>query len=86
LPTGVLTTGGRTPEVPANVVLHAGWFDDTLPVFLAGTPGPVRFANIDCDLYSSTRSVLTALAGRIRPGTILVFDRLIARRSASCQP
>jgi tetratricopeptide (TPR) repeat protein len=80
-PAGVLTAGGDLPEVPANVTLHAGWFEDSLPPFLAAHAGPVRFANIDCDIYSSTRTVLRALAERIRPGTILLFDELIGNRS-----
>jgi tetratricopeptide (TPR) repeat protein len=80
-PAGVLTAGGDLPEVPANVTLHAGWFEDSLPPFLAAHSGPLRFANIDCDIYSSTRTVLRALAERIRPGTILLFDELIGNRS-----
>jgi thioredoxin-like negative regulator of GroEL len=78
---GVLTTGGELPAVPANVTLHAGWFEDSLPPFLAAHSGPLRFANIDCDIYSSTRTVLRALADRIRPGTILLFDELVGNRS-----
>ena len=80
-PAGVLTTGGDLPEVPDNVTLHAGWFEDSLPPFLAAHPGPLRFANIDCDIYSSSRTVLWALAGRIRPGAILLFDELVGNRS-----
>jgi tetratricopeptide (TPR) repeat protein len=80
-PAGVLTTGGDLPEVPANVTLHEGWFEDSLPPFLAAHPGDLRFANIDCDIYSSTRTVLWALAERIRPGTILLFDELVGNRS-----
>ena len=30
--------------------------------------------HVDCDLYSSTKTVLDALAGRIRAGTVIVFD------------
>jgi hypothetical protein len=63
------------------VRLHAGWFEATLPEFLATEPGPLRFANIDCDIYSSTVTVLTALAGRIVPGTVLVFDEFIGNRT-----
>ena len=38
---------------------------------------PIGFANIDCDLYSSTRDVLEALQPRIIKGTILAFDEYI---------
>jgi len=78
---GVLTTGEELPVVADGVHLHPGWFEKTLPAFLAVQPGPVRFANIDCDIYSSTRTVLTALAGRIGPGTVLVFDEFVGNRS-----
>ncbi len=77
---GVMTTGSNLPPVPENVRLYAGWFEDTLGPFLAEHPGPVRLVNIDCDIYSSTCTVLTALTGRIRPGTILVFDEYIGNR------
>jgi len=80
-PAGVLTAGGELPKVPANVALHAGWFEDSLPPFLAAHPGPLRFANIDSDIYSSARTVLWALADRIRPGTILLFDELVGNRT-----
>jgi tetratricopeptide (TPR) repeat protein len=76
-PRGSYSTGGVLPAVPANVRLHAGWFENTLPPFLASNPGPVRFANIDCDLYESTATVLGLLADRIVPGSVLVFDECI---------
>jgi hypothetical protein len=37
----------------------------------------VSFVNIDCDLYSSTRTVLRALSNRIVEGTTLYFDEMI---------
>jgi tetratricopeptide (TPR) repeat protein len=78
---GVLTTGSRLPDVPANARLHAGWFEDSLPPFFAAHPGPLRFANIDSDIYSSACTVLAALEDRLRPGSILVFDEFIGNRS-----
>jgi len=74
---GAYSTHGEQPHVPANVKLHVGWFDATLPVFLKETAGPLRFANVDCDLYSSTKIGLDELAPRIGPGTVLVFDEYI---------
>ncbi|HYG88822.1 MAG TPA: tetratricopeptide repeat protein [Azospirillum sp.] len=80
-PPGVLSTGRQLPAVRPNVALHAGWFEDTLPAFLAAHAGLVRFVNVDSDIYSSAKTVLTALAGRIRPGTVLVFDEFIGNRT-----
>ena len=76
-PAGSYTTKGVLPDVPDNVILHAGWFADTLPGFLDEFSGPVRFMNIDCDLYRSTRTVLELLGERIIPGTVIVFDEYI---------
>ncbi len=76
-PKGVYSTEGELPDVPANVTLHQGLFEETLPGFLKAHDGPVRFCNIDCDLYASTVTVLDALAPRIQPGTVLVFDEYL---------
>ena len=76
-PKGSYTTRGEIPKVPSNVQLLAGWFEDTLPKFLEAHPGNVRFVNIDCDIYSSTKTVLDQLAPRIMPGSVIVFDEYI---------
>ena len=72
-PTGSFAVQAK-PNVRKNVVLVEGLFQDTLPLFLQQHPGPVSFLHIDCDLYSSTQTVLQALASRIQPNTIIVFD------------
>ena len=74
---GAFSTHGDRPELPPNVKLHVGWFDATIPVFAQDYAGPVRFMNIDCDLYSSTKVVFDQLSSRIGPGTVLVFDEYI---------
>jgi hypothetical protein len=66
--------GGRLPRVPENVALHKGWFSDTLPGWTAANDGAIAFLHVDCDVYSSTREVLTALVGRLQQGTVIVFD------------
>jgi len=65
---------GKPPKVETNVELVVGWFNETLPVFLDQNPGPFGFIHIDCDIYSSTKQVFDLVAGRIVPGTIIVFD------------
>lgn len=62
------------PQVAPNVELVVGWFDRTLPQFLDAHPGPVSIVHIDCDLYSSTQTVLAQLRDRLVPGTIILFD------------
>jgi hypothetical protein len=66
--------GGKLPHVPPNVVLHKGWFSETLPRWREQISGPVAFVHIDCDLYSSTVEILEGLADRFQRGTIIVFD------------
>jgi predicted O-methyltransferase YrrM len=68
------STGGKLPRVPANVVLHKGWFSETIPKWCGEVAGPVAFIHVDCDLYSSTVDVLEALRERMQPGTVIVFD------------
>jgi len=66
--------GGRLPKVPANVVLHKGWFNETLEPWCRLVPGPVAFIHIDCDLYSSTRDIFNGLRDRMQVGTVILFD------------
>jgi hypothetical protein len=72
---GKFGRGGKLPEVPANAELHKGWFDATLPAFLAEHPGEdVGLLHVDCDIYSSTVTVLRGLGERLKPGAVIVFD------------
>jgi methyltransferase family protein len=71
-PAGTFTMDGL-PDVP-GAELVVGIFDDTLPGFVAGHPGPVAFLHVDCDLYSSTKTVLDLVGPRLYPGSIIVFD------------
>ena len=72
---GAYSTAGRLPRGRGQRrACIAGWFEDTLPPFLAAHPGPIRLLHIDCDLYSSTRTVLEAADARLVAGSVLVFD------------
>jgi hypothetical protein len=71
---GRFDTGGKLPEVRPNVKLHKGWFSETLPRFVRENPGPVAFLHVDCDLYSSTKTIFEYLGDRIVPGTVILFD------------
>ncbi|MEV0677144.1 class I SAM-dependent methyltransferase [Actinosynnema sp. NPDC050436] len=71
-PAGMFTVDDL-PDVP-GAELVVGWFDETLPGFLAEHPGPVTFLHVDCDLYSSTKTVLDHVGPRLVPGSVVVFD------------
>jgi len=77
LPQGSYSTKGELPQVPPEVHLHVGLFESSLPGFLAAHPGAVRFMNVDCDLYSSTATVLELVAPRIVSGTVIAFDEYL---------
>jgi hypothetical protein len=68
------TFAGKLPPVLGNVTLIKGWFNETLPAFLAANEGDVALLHVDCDLYSSTKCIFDLLAGRIKSGTVIVFD------------
>lgn len=62
------------PEVPDNVTLINGWFDETLPGFAAELAEPVRLVHVDCDLYSSTRTILETLRDHFADDCVVIFD------------
>lgn len=66
---------GKVPKFEEpNVRLVRGWFNETLPAFLARYSGPVRFLHMDCDLYSSAATVFAHVGPRIVSGTVILFD------------
>ena len=73
-PRGTYSLGGGLPRVRSNVRLIKGWFEETLPKFVKDHAEPCAFIHIDCDLYSSTKTVLNHLGEKMIPGTIIVFD------------
>lgn len=54
-----------------NIELVVGLYEDSLPSFPKRT---VAFMHIDCDLYSSTKTVFKHFGEHIIPGTVIVFD------------
>jgi predicted O-methyltransferase YrrM len=65
---------GVKPDVRENVELVQGWFDETLPGFMKKLTEPVALAHIDCDIYSSTVTVLELITPALREGSVISFD------------
>lgn len=65
-------TGGRMPEI-SGVIIFKGWFSETIPQYKK-IAKPISLLHIDCDLYSSTKDVLSGLNDFIVRNTIIVFD------------
>lgn len=57
-----------------NIKLHVGLFEDTLPKFIKLLDCKIAFAHIDCDIYSSTRTVLNLIIPNLAAGAVLLFD------------
>jgi hypothetical protein len=51
-----------------------GLFSDTLPSTNWQNIGPIGLVHIDCDLHSSTMTVLNHIGPLLNPGTYIVFD------------
>ena len=62
------------PYFESNVIVHKGWFNETLPGFIEKYQSPLAFLHIDCDLYSSTKTVFDFLNKQIVKDTIILFD------------
>jgi hypothetical protein len=75
---GHFSLEGNLPQVLSNVSLVKGWFDETLPRFLADHPNqPMSFIHLDADTFESTTLLLAHLADRIVKGTIIVLDEYL---------
>jgi hypothetical protein len=73
-PQGKFDTKGSMLQIDdPRVVLHVGWFHETLPDFVLPQHDRLLL-HIDADLYSSAKYVLETLKDDIRPGTIILFD------------
>jgi len=70
------------PELDKNKIqIIEGLFKDSLPTFLVEHEEKICFIHIDCDLYSSTKTVLELLKDRIVRGTIIAFDEYFDHNS-----
>ena len=64
------------PKVASNVVLKIGWFDETLPLFLEEIEqtDTIALLHIDCDLYSSTKTVFDNVGPLLKIGSVIIFN------------
>lgn len=83
---GHFDLAGSTPEVPSNVTLVKGFFDETLEPWLKNNRGPISLLHIDCDLYSAARYILFSLNDQIQSGTIIIFDELCDWKDSGVYP
>ena len=72
-----------TPEVTRDLfaacglpppALHIGAFSETVSRAVPAEVAAVALVHVDCDLYESTRDVLSALAPALQDGAMVMFD------------
>ena len=69
---------GVLPDMPDNVKLYKGWFDDSLPIWVENVkPETISLLRVDCDIYSSTKTIFETLGKFLKPGSWICFDELI---------
>jgi hypothetical protein len=74
LPQGAFDLAGRLPRTRPNVTLLPGWFNDTLPGFLAAHDQNIALLHLDCDTCEATAYVLSQIRGRLTQRSILILD------------
>lgn len=70
------TEARRNGIAPEEMTLVPGYYSDTLDKgsYAGPLPGDIALAYIDCDLFSSTMSVLRFLKPRLKHGMVIAFD------------
>lgn len=80
---GGFNNNGIIPEIfedvrqNNDVDFYVGLFEDTIPQYIEKEAQPIAFLHVDCDLYSSAKTVLYSLRDYIVPGTIIRFDEWV---------
>lgn len=75
---GHFNVNGNLPKINnPNITFIKGFFENTLPEFIKNYNGKVSMIHIDCDIYSSTKTILDYMKEYISTDIVLVFDELI---------
>jgi hypothetical protein len=78
---GYFSTKGDVPKIE-GITFFKGWFEETIGNYIK-IAKPIGILHVDCDLYSSTKTVLYKLNDFIVPNTIIVFDEWVFNGSGS---
>lgn len=73
------TLDGNIPTLHKDIKLIKGWFNETLPIWLQeqNSNKPIGLLHIDCDLYSSTKTIFDTIGHLITHKTVIVFDEFL---------
>jgi hypothetical protein len=70
------------PPQIEGVEIVQGYFEESLTPELAARVGPVAFASLDADLYSSTLCALNWLTMLLDSGSLLLFDEFLGENES----
>lgn len=79
---GAFSTDGVIPDIE-DVKFFKGWFEDTIPKYLKEAD-IIALLHVDCDLYSSTKTIFNALHPYIKTGTLIAFDEWCYNFNPEC--
>ena len=73
---GSYSSEGKVPKIAGGEFV-AGHFDETLPLFFSKERPKASVINIDSDLYTSAKTVLTHAQKIIDESTVIIFDEFL---------
>ena len=79
---GDFSTNGEIPNIE-GIKFYKGWFEDTIGDYLKEADS-IALLHVDCDLYSSTKTIFNNLHPYIKKGTLIAFDEWCYNFSESC--
>ena len=77
LPDKAFSLDGKIPKVEKNVIIHKGYFNNTVEAFFNDNSDKISFMHIDCDLYSSAQIVLNLSVNNLAIGSVILFDEMV---------
>jgi hypothetical protein len=66
---------GQIPKIDGAEMI-VGLFEDSLPGFVQDKISNISVLIVDCDLYSSTKTIFNYVKDYLVEGTIIIFDEI----------
>lgn len=73
---GSFRTNGKPNIESEKIKLIVGLFENTIDSFMENHTENISFIHIDCDLYSSTKTIFDKMRSRFVSGTVILFDEI----------
>jgi hypothetical protein len=72
---GKFSMNGQIPKINGAEMI-VGLFEDSLPGFVKDKISNIAVLIVDCDLYSSTKTIFNYVKDYLVEGTIIIFDEI----------